>query len=160
MHKFFSSLAVAIILLITCQSFSAQAELIVCTKAIPNWEPIMGGRLGSSGTGPALIVNLDLARVTWMGIGGYIRLTGEQLPEGVKITQIDGRPSQEKILSSKQTGRVIDVELEDNTGGTGLLRIKMNAPDAFGISTGKAVWQHATDTMETELDFCTNHVLE
>ncbi len=132
---------------------SAKAELVVCTKNEPQWAPIMDNNLGDSGEGPAIIINEAAGRVTWIGTGGYIRLTGEQTSKGVKITRIDGRPGQEKILSTRKTGNVTDYELEDSLGGTGLLRVQFN-----GSPSGS--WQHATDSMRQNFAFCTKNVLE
>lgn len=140
--------------LFCAQSFAS--GLVVCTKADPsfNWYQIMDNRLGWQGRGPALIINAEKKRVTWMGTGGYIQLTGERNSRGVKIIRIDGRAAQERIMSSTTTGQVTDFQLEDSLGGVGLLRLFM---DKNG--TGRANWQHATDTSKEDLAYCTDNVL-
>jgi hypothetical protein len=137
---------------------AAHANLVLCTKVQPRWSEINDGKLGASHEGPGLIINPKAGRVTWMGTGGYIQLTGQQTPQGVKIIRIDGRPTQERILSTKQNGNVTDYELEDSLGGVGLLRIYLGGSGS-SPKTGSAHWQHATDTMKQDLAFCTTHVL-
>lgn len=134
---------------------SFAANLIVCTKLDPSshWYRVKGGKFVWQGRGPGLVINLAFKRVTWIGTGGSILLTGEQNAQGMKIIKIEGRHNQSKILFSSQVDQVSDFQLQDRFGGIGLLRVFMDG------HVGRANWQHPTDSMKEDLTYCTTNVL-
>lgn len=144
---------IVLLMLASLVTAQAYAEVIVCSKKRPTWSEINDGKVSWQGEGPAIAVNVAANRVTWIGSGGYVSLIGVQTASDVKITRIDGRATQEQILSHRKTGNILDITLADSLGGEGLLRINLNG-------SLSADWQHTTDSMRERFEFCTKNVLE